>query len=188
MLFPPKNCYRLSSYYFSVVCFVAAGILFSIAYISGLFRNHLIFAVPLIGVCAFFCICGIFKGSEVYQFRKKCHNIKTHGKRYHGIVKNFHCRKAMVEEKFSDAYSFLVSYFAKDENVQKEFWTPVVDFCPFDTQKIECIVYEYNGEAYAEDFKGWERKGDDNKTSEFFDWLPIVIVFTILIILFFTMN
>lgn len=54
MLFPPKNCYRLSSYYFSVVCFVAAGILFSIAYISGLFRNHLIFAVPLIGVCAFF--------------------------------------------------------------------------------------------------------------------------------------
>lgn len=86
------------------------------------------------------------------------------------------------------AYSFLVSYFDKDENVQKEFWTPVVDFCPFDTQKIECTVYEYNGEAYAEDFKGWERKGDNNKTSEFFDWLPIVIVFTILIILFFTMN
>ena len=74
------------------------------------------------------------------------------------------------------------------ENVQKEFWTPVVDFCPFDTQKIECIVYEYNGEAYAEDFKGWERKGDDNKTSEFSEWLPIIIVFTILIILFFTFR
>lgn len=188
MLFPPKNCYRLSSYYFAIVCFVVTGGLLSIAYMSGAFQNHLIFTIPIIGVCAFFCICGVLKGIKAYQFRKHCHNIKTYGKRYCGIVKHFHCRKAMVEEKSSDAYSFLVSYFNRDENVQKEFWTPVVDFCPFNTQRIECIVYEYNGEAYAEDFKGWERKGDDNKTSEFSDWLPIIIVFTILIILFFTMN
>lgn len=188
MFFPSKNCYRLSSCYSAVVCFVAAGTLLSIAYISGVFQKHLISAVPLIGVCVFFCICGILKGLKVYQFRKHCHNIKTQGKRYYGTVKHFHCRKAMTEENSSDAYSFLVSYFNRDENVQKEFWTPVVDFSPFDTQRIECIVYEYNGEAYAEDFKGWERKGENDKTSEFSDWLPILIVFAILIILFFIMN
>ena len=183
MLFPPKNCYRLSSYYFAIVCFVATGGLLSIIYMSGAFQNHLIFTIPIIGVCAIFCICGVLKGIKAYQFRKHCHNIKTYGKRYCGIVKHFHCRKAMAEEKSSDAYRFLVSY--RDENVQKEFWTPVVDFCPCNTQRIECIVYEYNNEAYAEDFKGWEMKDDDNKTSEFSDWLPIIIVFTILIILFF---
>lgn len=188
MLFLPKNCYKASSYFYSAVCFAVTSILLVLADISGLFQQQILYSIPLIGVSLFCSICGIVQGIKTYQFRKCCFTIKSNGKQFQGIVKNYHCRKAMVDEKSSDAYSFLITYFNPEENKQKEFWTPVVNFCPFNTKNISCVVYEYNGKAYAEDFKGWENSGAVNIASEISSWLPIIIGFAILIILYFIEN